>query len=70
MPYEPVTGIYLTAAEHPEAFEIINLIAEADNRSARQVAEILIVRAGRVRANKIKERKQQAENEDELGQTD
>jgi len=70
MAYEPVTAINLIQADKPEAFEIINLIAEADNRSARQVAEILIVRAGRVRANKIKERKQQAENEDELGQTD
>lgn len=57
MAYEKVTAVNLTDSDKPEVFEILNLIAEEDNRSVRQVVEILIIRAGKDRAERIKERK-------------
>ena len=63
MAYEKVTAVNLTASDKPEVFEILNLIAEDDNRSVRQVAEMLIYRAGRNRAKAIKERKAQAKTD-------
>ena len=60
MAYEKVTAVNLTDSDRPEVFEILNLIAEEDNRSVRQVTEILIIRAGKFRADRIKQRKAEA----------
>lgn len=46
--------------EAKEAIEIIDTIAEEDNRSGRQVAKTLIIRAGKDRAKAIKGRKAQS----------
>lgn len=59
-----ISSIYLSESNNnKEAVEIIDTIAEEDNRSGSQVAEILIIRAGKDRAKAIKERKTQAEAE-------
>lgn len=53
-----IISIYLSINDNnEEAVDIVDTIAEEDNRSGRQVAEILIIRAGKERAEKIKERK-------------
>lgn len=53
-----VTSIRLDMPDNQEAIEIIDTIAEEDDRSGRQVAEILVVRAGKDRAERIKQRKE------------
>lgn len=52
-----VTSIYLHENDSKEAMKIIDTIAKKDDRSGRQVAEILIIRAGKDRAERIKQRK-------------
>ena len=59
-----ITSVYISEGddkEAKEAIEIIDTIAEEDNRSGRQVAKILIVRAGKDRAKGIRERKAQSD---------
>ena len=70
MPYQgPVKTINLQPDESSmsdiekqltEAIKIVDTIAEADNRSGREIAAQLIIRAGKARAERIKERKAQS----------
>ena len=55
-----ITSVYLNENDHKIAIEIIDTIAEEDDRSGRQVAEKLIILGGKNRAVKIKERKSQS----------
>lgn len=52
-----ITQIRLDENDNTEALEIVDLIAEADDRPGRQVADRLIIQAGKARAERIKERK-------------
>jgi len=52
-----VVAILLTQETTPEAVEIVNIIAEDDDRDCRNVAERLIIEAGEKKAEEIKKRK-------------
>ncbi len=49
-----IKAIHLTSKNNAEALEIVNTIAEADNRSGTYTAETLIAKAGKERAERIK----------------
>lgn len=62
MPYQgPVTAINLASEDQSsdvaEAIKVVDTIAEADDRSGREIAARLIIRAGKDRAERIKQRK-------------
>lgn len=55
MAYEgKVTAVNLNEERNPEALEIINIIGEAEDRPGLNVAERLIISAGKSQAEKIK----------------
>ena len=57
MAYEgKVTAVFLCEKDNPEAMKIINLIGEEEDRPGRNVAERLILEAGKLRVKKRNKR--------------
>ena len=57
MAFEKVVAINLNEADNPEAMEVINILAEEFHRSGRNMAEYLIISAGKQQIEEIKKRK-------------
>jgi hypothetical protein len=54
---KPVNNITLTSKNNKEAIDITNIIAQDQRRSATEMAEILIIKAGEDWAEQIKIKK-------------
>lgn len=53
-----VAAITMKEENYPEAIDIINIIGEDEDRPPHNVAERLIIEAGKERAKKIKQEKE------------